>query len=152
MTEITASMIGAGGLEAEVPGEGEDEAEVLGKEEIGAHLGKAVLREGQRLNSGIGKGNRWNLLTRMTRVTMIMTTTMALQRMENSINTLISSSTDTNMEATNTDPQVAMSGGVQVQVFLLPGLSIFFLAAHHYIYIQVHYHCLQNNFTELETS
>ncbi|KAL6998140.1 hypothetical protein U1Q18_008266 [Sarracenia purpurea var. burkii] len=110
MTEITASMIGAGGLEAEVPGEGEDEAEVLGKEEIGAHLGKAVLREGQRLNSGIGKGNRWNLLTRMTRVTMIMTTTMALQRMENSINTLISSSTDTNMEATNTDPQVAMSG------------------------------------------
>lgn len=47
MIETTATMTREGGLEAEVLYEGEDEAEAPGKGEIGAQLGKAVLREGQ---------------------------------------------------------------------------------------------------------
>ena len=74
MTEITATTIGVGSPEAEVLDEGGDEAEALGDREIEAQSGKAVLREEQKLSSGIGKGNKLNLLPRMVIVTMIMTT------------------------------------------------------------------------------
>lgn len=72
MTMITATMIGAGGLEAEALAK-EDVVEVPGKGEIGAQLGKAVLREGQRLSNGTGKGNRRKSLTRMVMVTLMIT-------------------------------------------------------------------------------
>lgn len=106
MTEIAATMIiGGGGLEVGVQDEGEEEAEApLGKGEIGAQLGKAVLREGRKLSSGIGKGIRRKLLTRMVMVTMEMRV-MAFRRIEKSIMTPVwSTSTTRNMEATTTDP------------------------------------------------
>ncbi|GMP50068.1 hypothetical protein CsSME_00016830 [Camellia sinensis var. sinensis] len=105
MTEIIATVIGAGGLEAEVQDKGEDEAEAPGNREIGAQLGKAVLREEQRSSSGIGKGNKQNLLTRMVIATMIMTTVaVAWLRMENVMMTVINNSTSKSMEVTTTDP------------------------------------------------
>ncbi|KAA8516665.1 hypothetical protein F0562_016829 [Nyssa sinensis] len=79
----------------------------------GVQLGKAALREGQRLSNGIGKGNRQNLLARMILVTTTMIA-IAFCTMENSIMTLINSSTGRSMEVMTTD-QVALSGGVQVQ-------------------------------------
>jgi len=111
MTEIAATMNGGGGLEAGVQDEAEDEAEAQGNREIGARLGKTVLREEQRLNSGIGKGNKQNLLTRMVIVTMVIMTTMAiaLHRMENSMITLSS-----RMEVTTTNPSGIVWFGVIV--------------------------------------
>ncbi|XP_028058762.1 uncharacterized protein LOC114262608 isoform X1 [Camellia sinensis] len=110
MTEIIATVIGAGGLEAEVQDKGEDEAEAPGNREIGAQLGKAVLREEQRSSSGIGKGNKQNLLTRMVIATMIMTTVaVALLRMENIMMTVINNSTSKSMEVTTTDPCLVLA-------------------------------------------
>lgn len=118
-TEIAATMIigGGGGLEAEVQDEGEEEAEApLGKGEIGVLLGKAVLREGQKLSSGTGKGIRRRLLTRMVMVTMKM---MEFWRMENSIMTLMwSSSISRNTEATTTDPS-GCAGFVSLGSFVI---------------------------------
>ncbi|GMP50067.1 hypothetical protein CsSME_00016830 [Camellia sinensis var. sinensis] len=110
MTEIIATVIGAGGLEAEVQDKGEDEAEAPGNREIGAQLGKAVLREEQRSSSGIGKGNKQNLLTRMVIATMIMTTVaVAWLRMENVMMTVINNSTSKSMEVTTTDPCLVLA-------------------------------------------
>lgn len=106
MTEIAVTMIiGGGGLEVGVQDGGEEEAEaLLWKGEIGAQLGKAVLREGQRLSSGIGKGNRQKLLTRMVMVTMNLRV-MAFRGIEKRIMTpMWITSTRRNMEATTTDP------------------------------------------------
>lgn len=59
---ITATMIEVEGLEAEVLVEGVDEAEVLGEGETGVQSEKAVLREGQKLSSGIRKERMLNLV------------------------------------------------------------------------------------------
>jgi len=100
MTGIIATMTGAGSLEAGVLGGEEDEAEALGAGEIGVQLGKAVLSEGQRLNNGIGKENRQNLLTGMIIITVTMK--MEFLRMRNSMMILISSTSRT-MVVTATD-------------------------------------------------
>lgn len=74
---ITATMIGAEDLEAEVQVEGVAEAEVLGEGETGAQsekLEKAVSREGPKLSSGTRKGRALNLveitIVNLMRVTM----------------------------------------------------------------------------------
>ena len=58
ITQINDIMIGGGGPEAEVLDEEGGIAEALVEREIGVQLGKEVLREGQRLNNGTGKGSR----------------------------------------------------------------------------------------------
>lgn len=54
---IIVTMIGGGDLEAEAQEEEVDKVEVLQGGEIGVQVGKAVPREGQRLNNGIGREN-----------------------------------------------------------------------------------------------
>jgi hypothetical protein len=78
MTEISATMIGAGGLEAAVLDVEWNEVEALGEGGIGVQSGKVVLKEGLRLSNGIGKGNMETLVSRMMRATLTMTG-MALQ-------------------------------------------------------------------------
>lgn len=59
---ITATRLEVGGLEAEVLVVGTDGAEVLEEGEAGVLLGRAVLREGQKLSCGIRKERRQNRL------------------------------------------------------------------------------------------
>lgn len=90
-TEISATMIGAGGLEAavlDVEGKG---VEALEEGGIGVQSEKVALKEELRLSSGIGKGNRWTLVQRAM-MAELKTTGMALHRTVTSIMTLSSSS------------------------------------------------------------
>lgn len=73
MTEISATMIGAGGLEAAVLDVERNEVEALGEGGIGVRSGKVVLKEGLRLSNGIGKRNMETLVSRMKRATLTMT-------------------------------------------------------------------------------
>jgi len=75
MTEISATMIGVGGLEAVVLDVEQSEVEALGEGGIEVRSGKVVLKEGLRLSNGIGKRNRGSSRMRET----LMTTGMALQ-------------------------------------------------------------------------
>ena len=77
MTEISATMIGVGGLEAAVLDVERSEVEALGEGGIGVRSGKVVLKEGLRLSNGIGKRNRGTLVSRMRETLTMMG--MALQ-------------------------------------------------------------------------
>jgi hypothetical protein len=77
MTEISATMIGVGGLEAAVLDVERSEVEALGEGGIEVRSGKVVPKEGLRLSNGIGKRNRGTLVSRMRET--LMTTGMALQ-------------------------------------------------------------------------
>lgn len=77
MTEISATMIGAGGLEAAVLDVEWNEVEALEEGGIGVRPGKVVPKEGLRLSNGIGKRNRGILVSRIMRATL-MRTGMAL--------------------------------------------------------------------------
>ena len=94
MTEISVTMIGAGGLEAAVLDVEGNEVEALGEGEIGVLSGKVVLKEGLRLSNGIGKGNRQTLVFRTMRITLTMTA-MAFNRMISIMMTLSSTSSMT---------------------------------------------------------
>ena len=90
-TEIIVTMTGAGGLEAEVLViEGAEAEEVEGGVEARLGIGKVVLKEGRRSNSGIERGNSRNLLTSMKIVTITMTV-MVVDKMEGSTMTPSSS-------------------------------------------------------------
>lgn len=78
MTEISATMIGVGGLEAAVLDVEQSEVEALGEGGIGVQSGKVVPKEGLRLSNGIGKRNRGTLVSRIMRETLT-TMGMALQ-------------------------------------------------------------------------
>jgi len=73
MTEISATMIGAGGLEAAVLDVEWNEVEALEEGGIGVRPGKVVLKEGLRLSNGIGKRNRGILVSRIMRATLTRT-------------------------------------------------------------------------------
>lgn len=79
MTEISATMIGAGGLEAAVLDVEGREVGALGEGGIGVRSGKAVLKGGLRLNNGIGKRKMEKVVLRTMRATLMMTG-MALHR------------------------------------------------------------------------
>lgn len=73
MTEISATMIGAGGLEAAVLDVEWNEVEALEEGGIGVRPGKVVPKEGLRLSNGIGKRNRGILVSRIMRATLTRT-------------------------------------------------------------------------------
>lgn len=73
MTEISATMIGAGGLEAAVLDVEWNEVEALEEGGIGVRPGKVVQKEGLRLSNGIGKRNRGILVSRIMRATLTRT-------------------------------------------------------------------------------
>ena len=124
MTEIAVLMTGARGLGAEARDEIEDEAEAQGNIEIEARLGKAVLREEQRLSSGIERRNKQTLLTRMITVTMIMTTrAMASHRMESSMMILILILISRTMEVTTTDPSNIIGFDLKLCLIWLKNLA-----------------------------
>lgn len=91
MTEISATMIGAGGLEAAVLDVEGREVGALGEGGIGVRSGKAVLKGGLRLNNGIGKRKMEKVVLRTMRATLMMTG-MALHRTVISMMTWNSSS------------------------------------------------------------
>ena len=103
MTEIIVTMIGVGGLEAEVLHVEEDEAKAPVEEGIRVQSGRAVLREGLKLSNGIGKENKQMLQIRMIIVTMTMVTTTFNQMMNSIIILSIRRTSISSMEDTTTD-------------------------------------------------
>lgn len=72
MRGIGTMMSEVGGPGAEARGVGGVVVGALVGEGIGAQLGKVVLKGEPKLSNGIGKGSRQNLLTRTTKVIVMM--------------------------------------------------------------------------------
>lgn len=75
---LTATVTEAGGPEVGVLDADQDVAEAREGRETGVQLGKEVLKEGQRLNNGIEKKNKQNLVLKPPLVKTIMITSMMM--------------------------------------------------------------------------